>query len=341
MSVPDVPATPGNAKSKEEEVEENIRQALNFAKDLFVAATDKKWVESTTAETRYEELCKRAPQFSKAYPVCVNKMAEGRYNERAFRRFLDRQRINPGKGMEGFIERQADYSKFLYEEECKARGQHLNRKQANLHWENEYRSLKKWMKKIQKEEEELKNQFEEEQKTHLDQRRKEFLDFINAEAPPNPEPVIPSLENYEEPENTEGLAKVSEVAPTAIEVDVSTMSLDELRDFYRDMDKYYAELIDGIAQMNERIHSLEQLQEIQLLEFQQLEESDATPKSAPVSESTATKKAKPVLDRAAKAEARRKADAEIEALIQQYGLADPVNGLHRDQKKVPRRVQRV
>lgn len=315
-------------KSKEEELEENIRQSINFAKDVFDIATNKKYVESTTAKTRYEELCKRYPEFTKAYPVCVNHIANGRYNERAFRRFLNRQRDNPGKGMEGFIERQCDYAKYLYEEEARAKG-HIDKKKANMIWQLQHRDLKKWMKDIQKDEEEMKNQFEDEQKSHLDQKRREFLDFLNAEAPPDPTPVMPSLEGYEEPENTEGMAKVSDVAPTVAEVDVSNMSFEELRDFYRDLDKYYGELIDGITQMNDRIHGMEQLHEIQRLEREEYERDVAPEPVKP----KAKPSPKPIVDRAARAEARRKADAEIEALIRQNGLTE--------KPRTQRRAQRV
>lgn len=330
-------------KSKEEELEENIRQSLNFAKDVFTIATDEKYVASTTAETRYGELVKRYPEFAKAYPVCVNKIAQGFYNEKAFRRFLNKQRDNPGKGMEGFIERQADYAKFLYEEECKAKRRHINVKEANLRWEMEHRQLRKWVKNIKKDEEELKNQFEDEQKTHLDARRRELLDFINAEAPADPEQAMPDLSNYEEPENTEGMAPIKDVAPSVVDVNVDEMTFEELRDFYRDLDKYYGELIDGIGQMNERIHELERLNEIRRLEEEDLQafiakenrELNKKRPEATRAPAEAVKKSAKITTTAKleRAEARRKAAAEIEELIRRNGLED--------KSKTHRRAQRV
>lgn len=324
-----LPSSPSiQGKSKEEELEENIRQSINFAKDVFAIATNEKYMKSTTPETRYEELCKRYPEFAKAYPVVINKIAQGFYNERAFRRFLNRQRENPGKGMEGFIERQADYAKFLYEEECKAKRRHINMKEANLRWEMEHRQLKKWIKNIKKDEEEMKNQFEDEQKDHLDARRDELLRFINAESPAEPEQAMPDIDNYEEPENTEGMAPIKDVAPSLIDIDGSTMNYEEMKAFYKDMEKYYEELIDGITGMNERIHELERLHEVHRLEEEDLQAfiaKETAKTSAPrdaAKPAAAVAKKKSGVTRDAKAEARRKANEEIEALIRQNGLED-------------------
>lgn len=164
------------------EIEVNKLEALKMAAQLFEIVSNPEIINSTTPEERHKALIEKAKSFSDAFPIVVSKMArEVIYNENAFRKYLDKLHTNPGKGMEGFIERQADYVKFLYIEECKANKRHWNSKTANLIWQTEHSHMSKWMKKVKKQEEEARNEFEEEEKRHLEERRNELFEWLQTE----------------------------------------------------------------------------------------------------------------------------------------------------------------
>lgn len=166
--------------------ERNKQEAIDLAKALFsIVRSD---LQTLDPVERYEILCKKYPNFSRTYPIVMHYMADGRYNEKAFRRFFAALEHDPGKGIEGFIERQADYAKFLYIEESKAKHRHWDMKTANAIWTTEYRRMKDAADKIKKEEEEAKSKFAEEKMRHLEERRKELLDFISQNIDNLPDP---------------------------------------------------------------------------------------------------------------------------------------------------------
>lgn len=167
-------------KTTQEQIEDdNMKEALEFAKNIYKIVTEKKFSQTYNAEERHKILIKQYPNFATAYPLILKFIAKDlKYNENAFKKFLNKLRADPGKGMDGFISRQADYAKFLYIEDCKSRRQHINMKRANEIWNLEYSHMHKYVKKLEKEEKLAKNEFEEEQKIHLELKRKELLDFI-------------------------------------------------------------------------------------------------------------------------------------------------------------------
>ena len=249
-------------KTKEEELNENIRQSIELANDIYKVVIDPKYFAATTGQTRYEELNKRYPTFAQHYPVCLRIMAhDGKYNEKAFRRFLDKQRKDPGKGMAGFIERQADYARFLYEEEIKARGGHINIKHAQHIWNEEYRALKKWTDKLKKDEEDAKSMYEAEQNKHDEQRRDELLRFLNEQSPAlmkeDPKPTLAETDELPE-DQAKNAASINAIAPSIADLDDSNMTFEELRAAYKDMRSYFDELTQNINEMDRYIERLEQ-----------------------------------------------------------------------------------
>jgi hypothetical protein len=249
-------------KTKEEELNENIRQSIELANDIYKAVSDPKYFDTTTGQTRYEELNKRYPTFAQHYPVCLRLMAhDGKYNEKAFRRFLDKQRKDPGKGMIGFIERQADYARFLYEEEIKSRGAHINIKHAQHIWNEEYRALKKWVDKLKKDEEDAKNMYESEQSKHDEQRRDELLQFLNEQSPAlmkeDPKPTLAETDELPE-DQARNAASINAIAPSITDLDDANMTFEELRAAYKDMRGYFDELTQNINEMDRYIERLEQ-----------------------------------------------------------------------------------
>src|SRR6185437_1083660 len=168
--------------SKEEIEARNAKEALELAKNIYDVVTDKRFAKNYSPEMRHKVVVQKYPNFANAYPVILRFIARDlKYNENAFKQFLNKLKTDPGKGMEGFISRQADYAKFLYIEDCKTYGRHWSTKKANDIWNIEYENMKKSVKKIEEEEKLAKNEIEDEKKKNLEVKRKELLDFINTE----------------------------------------------------------------------------------------------------------------------------------------------------------------
>lgn len=170
----------GNLQSQNEK---NKEEAITLANNIYKVLMDDRMTK-VDPEVRYKLVMNKYPTFSQAYPTVLRMMAVNlSYNEKAFRRFFDTLERDPGKGIEGFIERQADYAKFLYIEGCRSRGRHWDMRKATAIWHAEHKVMKDIMDKIRKEEENAKSKFADDKKRHMSERRQEFLDFINDNAP--------------------------------------------------------------------------------------------------------------------------------------------------------------
>ena len=171
-------------EDKELQEERNRRDALELAKGIYEVVNDPKFRDNFTPEERHSVILKKYPNFAQAFPVVLRYIAkELRYNENAFKKFLDKLKADPGKGMDGFMQRQADYAKFLYLEDCKLKGIHWNMKTANQIWNLEYENMSKTAKKLEKQEKEARSEFEELEKKNLLLKKQELLNFINTEDP--------------------------------------------------------------------------------------------------------------------------------------------------------------
>jgi hypothetical protein len=279
-------AAPGGVipqRTKEEEIAENIRQALDLAGKLHELVQDRAFREEFGDRERYNILCKKYPTFAQAYPVCLRMIAMNvKYSERAFRRFLEKQRDDPGKGMSGYIERQADYARFLYEEDCRTRRRHINYETAKRIWDEEYKALKHWVTTIEEQESKSKNEYEEEHAKHLAQRRRELLDYMEQVAPTDgstnndltPEQLeeIRVLEaSMPEDTNENKPTTATSSAPPAEEPlveTVATMKMPEtVEGIQTDLNwlrAYEDRLLIDLERLNERIHVLEEEEEIRL-----------------------------------------------------------------------------
>lgn len=126
---------------------------------------------------RYETFFKAHGDFARAYPLVFRYMImDIRYSPRAFRKFLDVLQKDPGKGMEGYIERQADYARFLYMD--LNRKKHPSAKKAYKVWEAARDDLMKYYNKMLEDEKEARNEFEELEKENMINVREELLDFL-------------------------------------------------------------------------------------------------------------------------------------------------------------------
>src|SRR3989304_4185366 len=125
---------PEPKKSPEEQEEENFKSSLELAHKIFQVCRDERFLK-LEPETRHRVLVNKYPNFANAYPVILRFMArEVKYQESAFRRFLEGLRKNPGKGMEGFIEHQAHYAKYLYIEDARYYKRQWNMTTARKIW---------------------------------------------------------------------------------------------------------------------------------------------------------------------------------------------------------------
>ena len=195
-------------EEKDRQVEEELQLAITIATRLFKVVSDPEFLkEVPDPRDRHEvvnlQLSKMDTQvgsqmytqFANAYPMVLKYITQQvSFNRTAFEKFFRAQISNPGEGMEGFIEHQANYAKLLYIEASKAAGKHWSMKKANKLKQREYEQMNKIRKDIEKSRKDAENSFEQESVQHLSERKKELLDFINEEFE---EHNIPAIDEQE------------------------------------------------------------------------------------------------------------------------------------------------
>lgn len=231
----------------------NFKAALDLAKDIYKVCLHPEF-QKYDPDVRHKVVVGKYPQFSQAYPIILRFIARDlKYNEKAFRKFLEKLRINPGKGMQGFIERQADYAKFLYIEDCKANGRHWSSKKANQFWNIEYEHMHKWVKKLEKDEDLAKNEFEKESQENLEKLRDELYDFVISQE--TQEVNFSDSDSEDEQYKNAALG----LPPKSIyDVDINSLGFgSELLSFYRQLQDYEISLLEELEEKNQIIHDLE------------------------------------------------------------------------------------
>lgn len=182
-------------EEKDRQVEEELQLAITIATRLFKVVSNPEFIkEVPDPRDRHEvvnlQLSKMDDQvgsqmytqFANAYPMVLKYITQQvSFNRTAFEKFFRAQITNPGEGMEGFIENQANYAKLLYIEASKAAGKHWSMKKANKLKQREYEQMNKIRKDIEKSRKDAENSFEQESTQHLTERKKELLEFINQE----------------------------------------------------------------------------------------------------------------------------------------------------------------
>lgn len=180
--------------STEEIVEKNKRDAIRLANDVWKIVR-KPDFQKVDARTRMRVVQEKVPEFCKAYPAVVRWMVMMlRYSEKAFKEYLNMlQREHdkkaaaaadqmgtappkPGDGYLDYIAKQAEYARILY----KCTTPHWNVKQAANIYKNEYNTMVKTYKDMQKEEENVKSEFEDEKKHHRTEKIEEIVGFVQS-----------------------------------------------------------------------------------------------------------------------------------------------------------------
>jgi hypothetical protein len=240
-----------------EEVERNKLEALELADRIFQAVTNKKFLNAVSdPEIRHKMIVNKYPNFAKAYPVVLRYLARDlKYHNRAFRLFLDKLQRDPGTGMQGFIERQADYAKFLYLEIN--RNNHANRKAAQRLWTMEYENMSRWHKKLLAEEKDAKNEFADESQENMDLKRKELLDFINQEETNTLHDEDRLDTFHEDAERMKYGLPLKNPKPTFHDIDPDCLDYEELIFLLREMRSYEDQLLTGLENRNMAIEQME------------------------------------------------------------------------------------
>lgn len=220
---------------KEKQEEENAKAALDLAGKIFEVMKDKR-MRDVDAQTRHRMLIQKYPNFAQAYPLVLRFMAiELKYQPKAFQWLLNKLKRDPGKGMEGYIECQAAYARQLQIEEWKATGKRVNMTIANKIYELEYSHMRKVAKKMEEDEKKARNEFEDESKRNLDQKKAELLQFLNETQAPEPIERDPELEQYER--------AALGLHPKSIgDINVDDVSGEELTSLFKNFVESYREL---------------------------------------------------------------------------------------------------
>lgn len=251
--------------STAQQEEENARLAMELAGKLHKLIIDPEnasmW-EKTKPDERHRFLCQKYDSFARAFPLVIRFIArDGRYNENAFRKMLTNQRLKreSRKGMEGYIEDQADYAMFLYLEECRKERRRPNMKLAGEIRKVEITAMRKHMKKIQQKEKDSKSEFEEESKKHVQECKDELFDFIQTQSKAGNNPEFSDDEDELEPlDMTNVMPEPEEKTISFTDINSADLSTEELPIMYKHLSEYYGELIDGLSDMNQKIRDLEE-----------------------------------------------------------------------------------
>lgn len=238
---------------------EQRRLAIDLAEKLYALLTSEEnesvW-KDTTPESRHKFFIEKYKDFAEAFPVVLRLMARDiKYSTRAFNQYFDNRlkKRESRKGMEGFMEDQADYAMFLYLDECRVHRKHPDMKKAAKIRQAEIHVMRKWHKKLRKDEKESKNEYEEEEKEHLAQRRAELLDFINEQEQKGTSFTLDEKDDIKEPIETSPEESVS-----LTDIKSEDLTAEELPIIYRMLQEYYLELINNLSKANETIHYLEE-----------------------------------------------------------------------------------
>lgn len=168
--------------STEEILEQNRRDALRLAKDIYSVVCEQEFIK-LDYEVRMRTVQSKVPEFCKAYPSVVRWMVRDlKYNEKAFIDYLDMlerehysdKKVEQGKGYLEYIRKQAEYARMLYKRSVP----HYDVKIAASIFKTEYDAMLKTYKEMKAEEEEYRNEYEEEKAVHKVQKIKELVNFI-------------------------------------------------------------------------------------------------------------------------------------------------------------------
>jgi hypothetical protein len=260
-----------DTSDKKAEERENIKKTLELMDDIYKVVKDERFHKEFTAEQRHKILLEKYKDIANMYPVVLRIMARDlRYNRVALRRMLEKllkdqeinalenakrresgkQKQDPLAAMRSFITHQADYAKFLYIEETKKAGRHLNMKNAKKIWNIEYDNMNRALKKIKEDEDRARNEFEDEKKKHLDQRRKELLDFVtelnnNADNADNTDNTD-IVDDADTTSSSASSASSASVAPTEEDIRESELAeLEELDNYIQDLNEAHTSFLEG------------------------------------------------------------------------------------------------
>lgn len=147
----------------------------------FVDLVDKKKLDFFRDTLEHKEFMTEFPIVSR-YMICM-----GQYSPKAFRRFLEKiSRVvhpPPAQRAKGYMEdqwvrRQADYVRYLWEESQKKRKAHINNTEANLLWEDTYKTLKGEFDDFRNKYKEIEDKTKEEKKILAGENVQDLLERL-------------------------------------------------------------------------------------------------------------------------------------------------------------------
>lgn len=155
---------------QDERIDLNVQTAIGIFKTL----TGNKEMKGLTVEEKWKLLCEAQPEFTRCYPIVCFSMLDETFHPEIFRRWLYRLEKDPGKGMDGYCERQADYSMMLF----KKRNTRWTPDQAKLAWDRTYNMLKSEQKSMESAEKNAREKQEIEKTQHNKELRDGLYKFI-------------------------------------------------------------------------------------------------------------------------------------------------------------------
>lgn len=154
--------------------EERIRLQVETATAIFKRLNESEEMKYIDIDKKWELLCEAQPEFTRCYPVVCIAMIDGRFHPETFELWLERLEHDPGKGMDGYCERQADYSRMLFKKLTRG----WTPEQAKIIWKTTYDMLKKEQKGMEKAEKDATEKQKEERAKYDDELRNEFYKYL-------------------------------------------------------------------------------------------------------------------------------------------------------------------
>lgn len=159
-----------NSMSQEERIELQVKEATR----LFEILTYNEDIKRLSHEERWKLLCEAQPEFTRCYPIiCIN-MLEGKFHPKVFELWLQRLEKDPGKGMEGYCERQADYAKMLFRKYNKRAPE----KHAKAVWKHTFDMMRNEQKNMEEAEKNASEKQKEERAKFDEELRNELYEYL-------------------------------------------------------------------------------------------------------------------------------------------------------------------
>jgi hypothetical protein len=160
-------------------LDDSIKDANNIWKMYVCHVKEDVKFRNKSRENRLSVYQKKYPKFHHNYPIMLRYMiAFEWYYVKAFRRYIKKLQTTPVKSMDEKLERDAEYVKFLYREECKKQGKSYDAKHADKLKTDIYTALKTEKDEFEKNYKESQQEVDKFVDLNQKEKRDRLIEFL-------------------------------------------------------------------------------------------------------------------------------------------------------------------